>query len=102
VCVLRLVAAERRNREIAEALFVSERTVERHLENAYRKVGARNRADAAAYATALAPSVDISPDAAVPRTGLSWCLPGASCGQRARHTLPRRTPGTIRPALRTR
>jgi DNA-binding NarL/FixJ family response regulator len=48
--VLRLVVAGRSNREIAAALSVSERTVERHLENTYRKVGARNRADAAAYA----------------------------------------------------
>jgi DNA-binding NarL/FixJ family response regulator len=50
VDVLRLVAAGRSNREIAAALSVSERTVERHLENTYRKVGARNRADATAYA----------------------------------------------------
>jgi DNA-binding NarL/FixJ family response regulator len=31
-------------------LSVSERTVERHLENSYRKVGARNRAEVTAYA----------------------------------------------------
>jgi DNA-binding NarL/FixJ family response regulator len=50
VDVLRLVAAGQSNREVAGALSVSERTVERHLENTYRKVGARNRADATAYA----------------------------------------------------
>jgi DNA-binding CsgD family transcriptional regulator len=36
--------------EVARALAVSERTVERHLENTYRKIAARNRADAVAYA----------------------------------------------------
>jgi DNA-binding NarL/FixJ family response regulator len=48
--VLRLVAAGRSNREMAAMLCRSERTIERHLENIYRKVGARNRADATAYA----------------------------------------------------
>ena len=48
--MLRLVAAGRSNREIAAALSRSERTVERHLENIYRKIGARNRADATAFA----------------------------------------------------
>jgi pimeloyl-ACP methyl ester carboxylesterase/DNA-binding CsgD family transcriptional regulator len=38
------------NREIGEALFLSPRTVERHLENVYRKGGFRNRAEATAYA----------------------------------------------------
>jgi ATP/maltotriose-dependent transcriptional regulator MalT len=48
--VLRLVAAGRSNREIAEALVVSEKTVENHLTNAYTKIGAENRAAAAAFA----------------------------------------------------
>ena len=48
--MLRLVAAGRSNRAMAAALALSERTVERHLENAYRKIGARNRAEATAYA----------------------------------------------------
>jgi DNA-binding CsgD family transcriptional regulator len=48
--VLRLVAGGRSNREAAAELAVSERTVERHLENLYRKIAARNRADAVAYA----------------------------------------------------
>src|SRR5262249_7091647 len=47
--VLRLIAAGSSNREVAAALFVSERTVGRHLENIYRKIAARNRADATAY-----------------------------------------------------
>ena len=38
------------NREIAEELVLSPRTIERHLENLYRKTGTRNRAEAAAFA----------------------------------------------------
>jgi DNA-binding NarL/FixJ family response regulator len=48
--VLRLVAAGRSNREIAAALFLSARTVERHVANIYLKVGAHSKAEAAAYA----------------------------------------------------
>ena len=33
-----------------EALFVSPRTVKRHIANAYHKIGAHNRAEATAYA----------------------------------------------------
>lgn len=47
--VLELVAGGRTNKEIAAELVVSVHTVERHLQNAYRKVGVRNRSDAAAY-----------------------------------------------------
>jgi DNA-binding NarL/FixJ family response regulator len=47
--VLRLVAGGSTNNEIAATLFLSVHTVERHLSNAYPKIGARNRADAAAY-----------------------------------------------------
>jgi DNA-binding NarL/FixJ family response regulator len=47
--VLRLVAAARTNKEIAAELVVSVHTVERHLANAYRKISARNRAEATAY-----------------------------------------------------
>ena len=48
-----LTAAERRvcsqvaggqtNREVAQALFVTEKTVERHLSSAYQKLGIRSR-----------------------------------------------------------
>ena len=48
--MLRLVAEGRSNREMAEVLCRSERTIERHLENIYRKIAARNRADATAFA----------------------------------------------------
>lgn len=48
--VLRLVAAGHSNREIAETLVLSVHTVERHVANIYRKVGARGRAQAVLYA----------------------------------------------------
>jgi DNA-binding NarL/FixJ family response regulator len=48
--VLGLVGSGRTNREIAEALVLSVKTVERHLANVYAKIGARNRAEATAYA----------------------------------------------------
>ena len=47
--VLQLLTSGSTNLEIASALVVSVHTVERHLQNAYRKIGVRNRADAAAY-----------------------------------------------------
>ncbi|MGH2607873.1 MAG: alpha/beta fold hydrolase [Tepidiformaceae bacterium] len=50
--VLHLVVRGLSNREIAEALVLSPRTIERHLENLYRKTGTRNRAEASAYAVA--------------------------------------------------
>jgi predicted ATPase/DNA-binding CsgD family transcriptional regulator len=48
--VLRLVAAGRSNREIASVLVLSEKTVENHLTRIYAKIGAENRAAAAAFA----------------------------------------------------
>jgi len=48
--VLRLVAAGHSNREIADHLVVSERTVEHHIANIYRKIDARGRVDATSYA----------------------------------------------------
>ena len=53
--VLELLAAGDTNNEIAVKLVVSVHTVERHLQNAYRKVGVRNRADAAVYITRTTP-----------------------------------------------
>ena len=47
--MLSLLTKGHTNLEIADKLVVSVHTVERHLQNAYRKVGVRNRADAAAY-----------------------------------------------------
>jgi DNA-binding CsgD family transcriptional regulator/tetratricopeptide (TPR) repeat protein len=48
--VLRLIAAGLTNSEIAARLVVSVRTVGRHVTNIYTKIGARNRAEATAYA----------------------------------------------------
>jgi DNA-binding CsgD family transcriptional regulator len=49
--VLRLIAAGRSNRAIAEALFISPNTVLHHVSNIFAKTGVANRAEAAAYAT---------------------------------------------------
>jgi DNA-binding CsgD family transcriptional regulator len=47
--ILRLVALGGTNKEIAAELVLSVHTVERHIQNAYRKISARNRADASTY-----------------------------------------------------
>lgn len=47
--VLELLAAGKTNNEIAAELVVSVHTIERHLQNAYGKLGVRNRGQAAAY-----------------------------------------------------
>jgi len=49
--VARLVASGKSNPEIAQTLFVSRKTVERHVSAALKKVGARNRAGLAARLT---------------------------------------------------
>jgi DNA-binding CsgD family transcriptional regulator len=46
--VCHLAVSGRTNREIAQALFVTEKTVERHLSNAYQKLGIRSRFQLAA------------------------------------------------------
>ena len=48
--VLRLVAAGKSNRTIADELFISERTVERHMSNIFTKLDVSSRAAATAYA----------------------------------------------------
>ena len=48
--MLRLLAGGASNQELAEALVLSIKTVQRHLANIYAKIGARGRAEAAAYA----------------------------------------------------
>lgn len=50
VDVLRLVADGLSNGEIAQQLFVEETTVKTHINNAFAKISARNRADAVRYA----------------------------------------------------
>jgi pimeloyl-ACP methyl ester carboxylesterase/DNA-binding CsgD family transcriptional regulator len=51
--VLRLVSGGRSNIEIAQELFLSERTVERHLSNIYTKLGISGKAARAAAAAAF-------------------------------------------------
>jgi DNA-binding NarL/FixJ family response regulator len=48
--VLRLLASGESNDGIARSLGLSVHTVERHVANIYRKIDARGRADATAYA----------------------------------------------------
>jgi DNA-binding NarL/FixJ family response regulator len=48
--VLRLVARGSTNRAIAGALFISEKTVHRHVSNIFMKLGVSTRAAAAAFA----------------------------------------------------
>jgi DNA-binding NarL/FixJ family response regulator len=48
--VLRLVAAGKTNRAVAAALFISEKTVARHVSNIFGKLGLSTRAAATAYA----------------------------------------------------
>ncbi|MFC7742596.1 response regulator transcription factor [Nocardiopsis composta] len=51
--VLRLVAAGRSNRRIAEELFISPKTASVHVSNILAKLGASNRGEAAAIAHRL-------------------------------------------------
>ena len=48
--VLRLLAAGKTNREIAETLFISEKTVARHVSNIFDKLGVSSRTGATAWA----------------------------------------------------
>jgi HD-GYP domain-containing protein (c-di-GMP phosphodiesterase class II) len=48
--VLRLIARGRSNREVAERLFISAKTVGRHVENVYAKIGVSSRGAAALFA----------------------------------------------------
>lgn len=48
--VLRLISLGRSNREVAETLVISPKTVGRHVENVYVKIGVSTRASAALYA----------------------------------------------------
>ena len=49
--VLKLVASAKSNKEIAEELFISEKTVKNHISNILFKLQANDRTEAALYAT---------------------------------------------------
>ncbi len=49
--VLRLIAAGKSNRDVADELVISVNTVFRHVSNIFSKTGSSNRTEAAAYAT---------------------------------------------------
>jgi DNA-binding CsgD family transcriptional regulator len=51
--ILRLVATRWTNKEIAAELVVSVHTIERHVQNAYRKIGANSREHARAYVSRI-------------------------------------------------
>jgi DNA-binding NarL/FixJ family response regulator len=51
--VLRLLASGRTNAQVAEDLFISVGTVKSHTGNIYRKLNARNRAEALTRAREL-------------------------------------------------
>jgi len=53
--VLQLLAQGKTNREIAQALVLSHRTVQRHVADIYHKIGARNRAEATAFTMSQSP-----------------------------------------------
>jgi len=48
--VLRLVARGLTNREVADALVISRRTAEHHVQHVYAKIGRSTRAGAALFA----------------------------------------------------
>ena len=62
-----LVAAGKRNRDVAAALFLSEKTVESHLARIYDKLGVHSRA---ALATIIAAGLPSDNDALTGRSGL--------------------------------
>jgi DNA-binding NarL/FixJ family response regulator len=48
--ILRMVASGQSSKEIAANLVLSARTVERHIQNVYTKIGAHGRAEATSFA----------------------------------------------------
>jgi DNA-binding NarL/FixJ family response regulator len=54
--IARLVAEGRKNREIAEELFLSEKTIESHLRNIFGKLGVGSRAEVAGAVAAAGPA----------------------------------------------
>jgi DNA-binding NarL/FixJ family response regulator len=63
-----LVAAGNSNPEIANTLFLSRKTIERHVSNVLARTGARNRTDLARMVSNLTPSASAEPDRVLPRS----------------------------------
>jgi DNA-binding CsgD family transcriptional regulator len=63
-----LVAAGNSNPEIANTLFLSRKTVERHVSNVLARTGARNRTDLARLVSKLIPPPRAEPDKVLPRS----------------------------------
>ena len=58
--VLRLIIAGASNREIAEALYISERTVKNHITRILSQLNVRDRTQAAMFASAFLPLISLS------------------------------------------
>jgi DNA-binding CsgD family transcriptional regulator len=63
-----LVAAGNSNPEIANTLFLSRKTIERHVSNVLARTGARNRTDLARLVSNLTPPPPAEPDRVLPRS----------------------------------
>lgn len=59
--ILTLLAARWTDREIADALYISYRTVTTHVSNIYDKLGIHSRREAAAFAMAVFPNAVLVP-----------------------------------------
>lgn len=49
LAIVRLIAQGRTGPQIGQALFISTRTVDSHVQSAYRKTGTRTRAELASW-----------------------------------------------------
>ena len=60
--IAQLAATGRTNREIAQSLFITRKTVEMHLRNAYRKLDIDSRAELPSALTAQAGQAELAPE----------------------------------------